>query len=64
MPPTSPLGWDGEYSLAYAHEESQDVGHDDNDEIDPDQDEYKTESIEDTNAMYDDEDDDGNLFIL
>jgi len=59
------IGWDGGYILTYAHEESQDVGHDDNEEMDLNQDDYEPESMEDTDAVEDDDDDDdGNLFIL
>lgn len=47
----------------YAHEESQDVGHDDNEEIDLDQDDYEPKSMEDIDAIEDDhEDHDSSLF--
>jgi len=34
------LRWEGNYSLTYTYEDSQDVGHDDNEEMDLDQDDY------------------------
>lgn len=65
MPPTSPSRWGGEYSLAYAYDESLDVGHDNNEEIDSNQDEYEPQSIEDTDDVNDDDEDDaGSLLIL
>lgn len=63
--PYTSVGWGGEYSSTYAHEESQDVGYDDNEEINPNEDDYELEPVEDTDTIEDDdEDDDGSLFIL
>lgn len=47
--------------MTYAHKESQDASHDDNEKMDPDQDDYKLESIKNTDAT---KDDDVNLFII
>ena len=57
--------WDGECSLAYAYDESLDVGHDNNEETDPHQDEYEPELTEDVDdADDDDEDDDDGSFLI
>lgn len=43
------------------------MGHDDNDEMDPDQDDYESEianEVDDANEDDDDDDEDGKLLIL
>lgn len=61
--PYTSMGWGGEYSSTYTHEESQDASHDDNEETDPDQDEYEPKIEEDMDASEGDDDED-NLFYL
>ena len=57
------VGWGGERNSTYAHDTFQDAGHDDNEEMNPDQDEYELETKVDIDVEDDDEDnDDGNLF--
>ena len=51
------MGWGGEYNSTYTHKESQDVGHDDIEEIDPNQDDYESKMGEDMDASKSEDED-------
>lgn len=61
--PYTSIGWGGECDPIDTYDRSQDVGHDDNEETDPNQDEYEPKEEVNIDAE-DDDDDEGSLFSL